>query len=96
MHFLLPMIGAGTDKDPRTINLPSWCMVGDVLPDGTVVIDIREDDLPSTHDDWSKISVERVGDLDVVTHVPDSVLGSWLRLLSERYDTLESTYKPYG
>ena len=79
-----------------TVMLPTWSMIGSPDHSGLVVVDVPDRDMPVSDDGWERISVERVGALDVVTHIPDSVLTGWLRFLSERYDQNERMFKPFG
>ena len=95
--FIRVKVRGPTENDPgRTVELPTWNMQGDIDNDGFVVVQVPDDDMPTDHDRWNQVRAERIGNLHVVTHMPDGVLNNWLRRLSERYDAMESTFRPFG
>ncbi len=95
--FIQVQVRGPTENDPgSTVELPTWEMRGDIDEQGLVVIQVSDDDIPTDHDRWSQVRAERIGNLHVVTHMPDGVLNDWLRRLSERYDRRESLLRPFG
>ena len=96
MFIKVRVQGSVDSEQGRTVALPTWEMQGEIDDDGYVVVQVPDDDIPTDHDRWNQVRAERIGNLHVVTHMPDGVLNDWLRRLSERYDRRESLLRPFG
>jgi len=61
MRIKVKVVGKGTPEDPLRVNLPTYIMVGDVAKDGSVTVEVPDDECTDGRPDKAKIRAKYKG-----------------------------------